>query len=280
MCFSDLHIHSNYSDGILTPLEIISVSNSKKLKHISITDHDTIESQYYLSSIDVKNEIKTDLRIIPGIELSTKYCEYEIHILGYFIDINNVLLRNTLDSIRKSRYNRAQEIIFRLKKLGIEMNLSDIGTSDFMTIGRLHIAKLLVSKGYSSTIKDAFNTYLLKGRPAYIERLKLNYNEALKLITQCGGVPVLAHPGEIYMGLNIEKLLKEFKVYGLKGIEVYHPSHSDLDSNKFYNLAKKYNLVITGGSDYHGHNFKSQIEIGSMGIDEDLTKKFLKLYNK
>ena len=276
MCFSDLHIHSNYSDGILTPLEIISVSNSKKLKCISITDHDTIESQYYLSTI----EMETDLSIIPGIELSTKYCEYEIHILGYFIDINNVLLKEALDSIRKSRYDRAQEIIFILKKLGIEINFSDIEISSFMTIGRLHIAKLLVSNGYSSSIKDAFNTYLLKGKPAYIERLKLNYKEALKLISQCGGVPVLAHPGEACLGLNIEKMLKEFKVYGLKGIEVYHPSHSDLECNKFYNLAKKYGLVITGGSDYHGHNFKSQIEIGSMGIDENLTKKFLKLHNK
>jgi predicted metal-dependent phosphoesterase TrpH len=276
MCFSDLHIHSNYSDGILTPLEILSVSNNKKLKYISITDHDTIESQYSL----IAAEVKTDLTIIPGIELSTKYCEYEIHILGYFIDVNNAVLRDTLDSIRKSRYNRAREIIFLLGKLGIEMNFSDIETSDFMTIGRLHIAKLLVSKGHSATIKDAFNTYLLKGRPAYIERLKLNYKEALKLILECGGVPVLAHPGEIYLGLNIERLLRDFKVYGLKGIEVYHPSHSDIECNKFYNLAKKYNLAITGGSDYHGHNIKSQIEIGSMGIDEDLTKKFLKLHNK
>jgi predicted metal-dependent phosphoesterase TrpH len=276
MCFSDLHIHSNYSDGILTPLEIISVSNSKKLKYISITDHDTVEAQYCLSAID----LKTDLCIIPGIELSTKYFEYEIHILGYFIDINSILLRDTLDSIRKSRYDRAREIIFLLKKLGIEMNFSDIETSDFMTIGRLHIAKLLVSKGYSSTIKDAFNTYLLKGRPAYSERMKLNYKEALKLISLCGGIPVLAHPGEIYLGLNFEKLLKDFKVYGLKGIEVYHPSHSDLECNKFYNLARKYSLAITGGSDYHGHNFKSQIEIGSMGIDKNLTEKFLKLHNK
>jgi predicted metal-dependent phosphoesterase TrpH len=276
MYFSDLHIHSTFSDGILTPLEIIDKANSKGLKYISITDHDTIESQLYMESFIAKS----DLAIIPGVELSTEYCEYEIHILGYFIDINNSVLRETLEIIRKCRLERVKEIIIALEKLGIGISLSDIELDSYMSVGRPHIAKLLVDKGYCSTVKEAFNTYLIKGKPAYIERSKLSYKEAMRLICKSGGIPVLAHPGEIYLGINIDKLLKEFKVYGLKGIEVFHPSHSELECNKFYNLAKKYGFAITGGSDYHGYNSKSQIVIGSMGISEDLTKKLLKFHNK
>jgi predicted metal-dependent phosphoesterase TrpH len=276
MHFSDLHIHSTFSDGILTPHEIIDISNEKGIRFISITDHDTIESQLYLEQF----RKYSNLEIIHGIELSTVYKEYEIHLLGYFIDIHNLKLKETLNLIRQCRLERIKDIVNMLNKLNIHICIDDIEIDKYISIGRPHIAKILVDKGYSTSIKDAFNTYLTKGRPAYVERFKLNYKEAIRLICQCGGIPVLAHPGEVYLGLDIDKLIKEFKVYGLKGLEVFHPSHSVLECNKFYNLAKKYGLAITGGSDYHGYNCKSDIVIGSVGISEDLTNKLLKLKDK
>lgn len=276
MHFSDLHIHSSYSDGILTPYEIITVADKKNIKYISITDHDTVDSQTCIESFKGPKK----LTIIPGIELSTEYMQHEIHLLGYFIDINNTDLKDALRSIRQSRIDRITEIINTLNKLDIKISIEDIAIDKYISIGRPHIARVLVEKGYSSSIKEAFTNYLMKGRPAFIERYKIAYKDAMQLIVQSGGIVVLAHPGELYKGLDMNRLIKDFKVYGLRGLEVFHPSHSNNDISKFYNIAKKYNLIITGGSDYHGFNYNSNIEIGSVGINEDLTQKLFKLKNK
>jgi hypothetical protein len=272
MHFSDLHIHSAFSDGILSPQDIIKKACDNGVQCISITDHDTIQAQKVLNESNEQN----DITIIPGLELSTEFNCYEIHVLGYFVDIYDENLQNTLSFIHECRVNRINNIIQALNKIGLEIDPSDLEMDKCISIGRPHIAKILVDKGYSSNMKDAFNVYLSKGKPGYIERYKINYKDAIRLICKSGGVPVLAHPGEVYKGLDIEKLVKEFKVYGLKGLEVFHPSHSEFECNKFYNLAKKYSFVITGGSDYHGFNYKSDINIGSFGLSEDLTKKFLK----
>ncbi|HCW04539.1 MAG TPA: phosphatase, partial [Clostridium sp.] len=167
-----------------------------------------------------------------------------------------------------------------LKSLNIDISATDLDVNKYVSLGRPHIAKILQDKGYVNSIKEAFYLYLAKDRPAYIERYKLNYKETLRLIAQSGGIPVLAHPGEIYKSISMEKFIKELRVYGLKGIEVFHPSHTSDAVNRFYNMAKKYKLVITGGSDYHGGNTRSDIRIGSVGLDYDLTKKLFKYYFK
>ncbi|MDP4087679.1 MAG: PHP domain-containing protein [Bacillota bacterium] len=274
MIYSDLHIHSRYSDGILTPSEIIDFSISSNINCISITDHDSVQSQ----SDSFSN--LPDLKVIPGIELSSEYNGYEIHLLGYFIDINDTSLKKILDQINKERAERLYSIVDRLKKLNVDVSISEIEINKFVTLGRPHIAKLLIEKGYVNSIKEAFHIYLAKGRPAYIERYKISYKEALKLIRDCRGISVLAHPGEIYKGINMEKLIKDLKIYGLNGIEVFHPSHKDRDINNFYNFAIKYHLVISGGSDYHGSNSKGETGIGSKGLDKKLTTKFIDYYSK
>jgi 3',5'-nucleoside bisphosphate phosphatase len=276
MHFSDLHIHSSYSDGILTPNEIITIADKKNIKYISITDHDTVDSQTCIEHFQGPKKVS----IIPGIELSTEYQQHEIHILGYFIDINNYDLKNALCSIKQSRIDRIREIINTLNRLDITISIEDIAMDKYISIGRPHIARVLVEKGYALNIKEAFTNYLMKGKPAFIERYKIAYKDAMQLIVQSGGIVVLAHPGELYKGLDMNRLIRDFKVYGLKGLEVFHPSHSDTDISKFYNIAKKYNLIITGGSDYHGFNYNSNIEIGSVGINEDLTQKLFKIKNK
>ena len=272
MQFADLHIHSKFSDGLLSPKEIIDISIQKELKCISITDHDTIKSQFEISQLHYGNSIN----VVPGVELSTEYKNIEIHILGYFININDEVLIKTLDDIQCSRKKRALEMVSKLQDLDMDINLNGINFDD-VSIGRFHIAKMLVKKGLAYNTKDAFHNYLMKGKPAYVDRYKIHYKNALKLITSCNGVAVLAHPGEIYKGIQIEELIKEFKVYGLKGIEVFHPSHSPKETNDYYNLAKKYSLVITGGSDCHGICVRDNLLIGTCGINENLTNKFLKI---
>jgi 3',5'-nucleoside bisphosphate phosphatase len=272
MQFADLHIHSTFSDGSLTPSEILNIAIKNQICCISITDHDTILSQYEIGPNI--NSIRP--RVIPGLEISTEYNGYEVHILAYFIDIYNTLLLEMLNRIRDARIERTKYIIEELQKLDINISQDEIELDKFVSIGRPHIAKVLVKKGISSGIKEAFRQYLAKGKPAYVDRYKVNYKESLKIIREAGGISVLAHPGEIYEGLSTERLIKEFKVYGLGGIEVFHPSHSNDEVSKFYNLAKKYGLSITGGSDFHGVLENSEPSIGLVGLNEALTNKFLR----
>ena len=271
MKYADLHIHSCYSDGTMTPEEIIKLARKKGVKVISITDHDTIASQYII------NDTWTDINIIPGIELSTEFQELEIHLLGYNIDIENEKLKEVVNKLNKCRMDRIEKILFELKKHGINLELQDLDINLEATVGRSHIANAMVKKGYFNNYKTAFTSYLLKGKPAYVKGVKLNYKEALELIHIAGGIPVLAHPGQIYRGMGIEKLIKDLKCYGLRGIEVYHPSHSIEQTNYFHNLAKKHKISITGGSDYHGNESLNDTGIGSFGISELLINKLINI---
>lgn len=272
MNYADLHIHSNYSDGSMTPEEIVHTARDLGVKSISITDHDSIASQYI-----VENQYN-DINVISGIELSTEYDDREIHILGYFINIKDKNLIETVNRLNKSRIERIEEILLRLRKSDIHLTLDELAIDlDSTVVGRSHVANAMVRKGYFDNYKSAFTSFLVKGKPAYVRGYKLNYKEAIQVINKSGGIAVLAHPGQIYKGLAIENLIKDFKFYGLKGIEVYHPSHSREQTNSFYNLCKKYKLSITGGSDYHGKDCYNENLIGSYGINEALLNKLINL---
>lgn len=268
----DLHIHSCYSDGIYTPEQIAKEAMEKGIKCISITDHDSIAAQYI---VDTEYNNK-DLTIIPGIELSTEYRDMELHLLGYFIDTSNSNLRELVYNLNKHRFKRVERILYNLKGYDINLNLDDLGVELDSTIGRSHIANAMVKKGYFDNYKTAFRSYLVKGKPGYVKGFKLNYKEALEIIRESGGIPVLAHPGQIYKRIEVENIIKELKCFGLNGVEVYHPSHSAIDTNKFFNIAKKYKLSITGGSDFHGNSTFNEQYIGSCGINDLLLNKFIK----
>lgn len=274
MKYADLHIHSCLSDGTLTPEEILNEAESKGIKCISITDHDTIASQYILK------EYKGSVKVISGIELSTEYKGCELHILGYFINIDDKNLKNAVDQLSKNRINRVLQILERLEKYNIFLKLEDLAITDDLTIGRSHVANAMVNKGYFDNYKSAFTTYLVKGKPGYVKGEKLSYKEAIKLITQSGGIAVLAHPGQIYQKREVENIIRELRCYGLKGIEVYHPSHSCEEINSYYNLAVKYKLCITGGSDFHGSHSLHDTRLGSYGINDILLNKLINLKNK
>ncbi|GKU24725.1 PHP domain-containing protein [Clostridium folliculivorans] len=275
MKYADLHIHSNYSDGVLSPSEIIHIAEQKNINTISITDHDSICSQFVLKGCE------TSVNIISGVEISTICNDSELHILGYFIDINNTELNDAMNKLKAIRLDRIRQIISKLNDLSVDISMQDIECCCRDTAGRSHIAKILVEKGYVDNYKAAFNNYLIKGRPAYVERYKFNYTETISLIRKAGGIPILAHPGKIYRNIDVEKVIKRLKDYGLCGVEVFHPSHSGMQVNKFFNLCKKYKLLVSGGSDCHGvcSNDGSNL-IGQYGIDKEYLDKIVRFYNK
>lgn len=272
MKYADLHIHSSYSDGAYTPEEIIDIARKNEVKYISITDHDSIGGQY------INSKGIEDIKIISGIEFSAEYNEMELHILGYCIDVNNERLRESVKMLNDKRLERVQKIITNLKEYDIQLEIDELYKNNNETLGRSHIANAMVEKGYFANYKQAFQKFLIKGKPGYERGFKLSYKEAIDIIKSAGGVAVLAHPGQIYKRMEVEKIIKELKCFGLSGVEVYHPSHDKGDSNEFYNLAKKYKLTITGGSDFHGGSTYKENNIGSYGLDEIMLDKFMKSF--
>lgn len=268
MKYADLHIHSSFSDGCLSPEEIVKEAKEKDLKYISITDHDTISSQY-ITKMNIDG-----INIIPGIEFSSEYNESEIHILGYYIDIENDNLKAVVKLLKQLRIERTEQIIKKLAENSITINMDDLMNSKNQVVGRGSIAAELLNKGYVKTCKEAFNKYLMKGKLAYVEGFKMDYKNILDVIRDSNGIAVLAHPGNIYKNIQIESMIKDLRGYGLQGIEVYHPSHTKDQINYFYNLSKKYKLIITGGSDFHTMNSNNSC-LGSEGLNKLLMEKLI-----
>ena len=240
----DLHTHSTFSDGVLTPTQLIDRAVAKKYSVTALTDHDTVDGLDELIDAASKKGIKT----IPGIELSS-YAEHEIHILGYGIKYKDESFIKALEKNKECRVERNLQLKKRLKEVGIDFEDVDFGVKNF---GRVKIAKLMIEKGYVSTIDEAFNKYLGKDGIAYVKGDRLTPKDAVKTIVDNGGVAVIAHPKKIFMIGELEPLIEELKPYGLGGLECYYPGHSVGEIQLFTKYASKYKLLATGGSDYHG----------------------------
>lgn len=264
MAFIDLHIHTVASDGLLTPKEVIYWAYKKKLKAVAITDHDTVNG---VQEALIAGE-QYSIEVIPGIEINTNLNALEVHILGYYINYKDNEFKNWLYEIQNARYHRAEKIINKLNQLGIMITMDEVvNIADKATIGRPHIARALVNSHYVKDKKEAFEKYIGKDKPAFVERYKITPVEAIKAILDNGGIPVLAHPGLINSNSTVT-LIKELMDKGLQGIEVVHTKHSKNIQKHFYNIAKQYNLLITGGSDCHGDLHDGEPILGSLDIDE------------
>jgi predicted metal-dependent phosphoesterase TrpH len=257
----DLHVHTNASDGRFTPAEIVRRAGELSLKVIAITDHDTVEG---ISEALVAAKAYPNLRVIPGVELSTDVPSGEIHILGYFIDYTSEEFGASLETMRNSRIIRAQKMVEKLGNLGIRIEWKRVQEiAGIGALGRPHIAQAMLEKGYIKSLQDAFKNYIGHGGPAYVERDKLTPVEAVKLILKADGLPVLAHP--LTAG-EIEATVIELKQVGLVGMEVYYAKYTFEDVNLLVGLAHRYGLIATGGTDYHGLDDTTEVKLGNAEV--------------
>ncbi len=257
----DLHIHSTASDGRLSPEDVVRKSAESGLTVIALADHDTIDG---IAPALVAAKAFPWLKVIPGVEISTDVPSGEVHILGYFIDYTDPEFVARLERMCHSRWGRAQGMITKLRDLGIYIEwqqVQEIAGSG--SIGRPHIAQAMLDKGYITSIKEAFTKYIGRGGPAYVERKKMTPVEAVELILRAKGLPVLAHPLTIS---DPETMVVELKAAGLVGIEAYYDGYTADETSRLVNLAVKYGLIASGGSDYHGLDVSSETMIGGVDV--------------
>lgn len=254
----DLHTHSTFSDGTFTPSQLVKYAEEKGLKAFALTDHDTTEG------IKEAKSIETNVEVISGVEISTRYDKKEIHIVGLYVNENDADLNKQLKYYREKRVTRNFEILEKLNSLGVDITIDDVKescTGD--VISRAHIAKALVSKGFVGSYTEAFDRYLGDNKCAYVPRETLNYEESMELITKAGGVPVLAHPLLYKMSdTNLENMMVKLRQKGLKAVEVYYSTHSNSDTQHIMAMANRVGLIYSGGSDFHGAT-KPKIDMGT-----------------
>lgn len=265
--FFDLHTHTNKSDGTHSPEEQVRMAKQIGLAGIAITDHDTIAG--WDEAIRVGDEL--GIMVIRGVEISTAWEQQDIHVLGYFFHSPTADFRKRLEELRTVRTRRNEQMIKRLQHLGIEITMEEVHArkkDDAGNVGRPHIAEVMMEKGIVSSLTEAFDKYLGRGAKAYVQVERITPHEAVKMIKDAGGIAVLAHPGLYRMDYIIDELVD----HGLDGIEVFHADHTKEDEEKYEKIAQKYQLLITGGSDYHGER-NGQVfhaPLGSKGVSTTL----------
>jgi len=253
----DLHVHTTASDGQFSPAEIVHQALEIGLEAIAITDHDTVDGV----SEALQAARGTPLEVIPGVELSALDSKTEVHVLGYYVNHYHQRLRDTLDRLRDSRLQRARRILTRLARMGMPLDWDDVQRSAGQgVIGRPHISLAMLEHGYVSTVAEAFDLYIGRGRPAYAERHKLLPADAVRAIMEAGGLPVLAHP------LEIAHLIPALVESGLRGLEAYYPRYAPDETEFLLRMAGKHALVATGGSDFHGTDILPGHDLGSVPV--------------
>lgn len=249
----DLHAHTTASDGLLTPAELVDLAIERGLSLLAITDHDSTEGV----APAIFHARGSSLEVWPGVEISTDVPNTEVHMLGYFVDPTHAPFQEALSHLRDSRVWRAQQMVEKLAALGKPISFERVRElAGAGSVGRPHVAQALVEAGYVATLKDAFDAYLHRNGPAYADRFKLTPVEAMRLIQQAGGMPVLAHPTYIdpgpASGFELPVFARDLKREGLVGLECYYGDYSPETKRDLAKIARDLDLIATGGSDFHG----------------------------
>jgi len=266
----DLHVHTSASDGLLSPAELVQKAAVEGLRVLAISDHDTVDG-----IIPALEAAKTfpHLIVIPSVEISTDVDGGEVHILGYYIDYTSDDLQSKLKTMRNSRFTRARKMVARLTDLGYHLDWKHVQEiAGEGSIGRPHIAQAMLEKGYIQSYREAFTKYIGRDGSAYVKRSKMTPEEAVELIVNSNGIPVLAHP---FTAGAIEELVVNLKNAGLIGIETYYWGYTQSQINSLSCLAANYNLIKTGGSDYHGIDDDTGVILGGVEIPSHCVKQLI-----
>ena len=279
MKLADLHIHTTFSDGIYTPEEIVKQALAVPLSAIAVTDHDNVAG--YLATAEYLKNNNIPLKLVPGVEIDTFYGPKDVHVLGYYFDVANQELLAGLAWTRQGRTRRIKKIVAKINDLGYSLTMEEVlaEAKNSKSYGRPHIARVMVKKAYFPKVQDVFDALIAKGKPAYCEQEKLTPAKAVELIQKAGGIACLAHPSEIEDRAIAEAVLKDSK---FNGLEVWHPSAlAAKETDYWLELAHKYNLLTSGGSDYHGTGgrFPEQLGVFKIGY-KDVEKLIEYRYRK
>ena len=268
----DLHTHSNISDGILNPIGLISYAVEQNLSAIALTDHDSTDG---IDAAAKQAELK-GIDFIPGVELTISWPTGEFHLLGLGIKRVSARLAEITEILQKNRIERNRQIILKMQENGFDVSYEELVASvETKCIGRPHFAEYLVKKKLVRNRQDAFNKYIAKGRPYYVEKTGCNLDEAITAIVESGAVPVLAHPLSLYVSWGkMQNVLEELKERGIAGIEAFHPGARLNDCLRLEELGKKLGFCITAGSDYHGEAVRKDRHLGYTAGDRKIEDRF------
>jgi len=259
----DLHTHSDKSDGSDPPPELVRRAARARLSAVALTDHDTVAGIAQAQ----EEARRLNVELIPGVELSTSYEGTELHIIGLFINPHSRELKKILEVLVETRKTRNEQLADRLRELGIPIKKSELPSGNGTSVTRAHFAKLLIEKGYCSSVSDAYNRYLGFGAPAHVPRDKLSPQQAISVIHKAGGIAVLAHLNQIRLkdDSSLLAIIPDLKEMGLDGLEAYYPEYTQKQQEEYLEYADIFDLAVTGGSDYHGDNKDYELGLGTAG---------------
>jgi predicted metal-dependent phosphoesterase TrpH len=265
MKFADLHLHTKCSDGTFSPEELVLHAQQGGLACIALTDHDTVEGCAAAAAACAA----VKMEFIPGAELTAEHEDTEVHILGYFLDTQNEKLLTEIAKFQAVRQSRIHEMVARINELNVPLKVEDVfALANCKSPGRPHVARALVKAGLVANLDEAFERFLKKNRPAWVPKKKVSALESVDLIHQAGGLAVMAHPG-----LNrTDEIIPDLVEAGLDGIECFHTKHSPATSERYLEIAEKFHLLVTGGSDCHGFS-KNRPLIGTVKLPYEYVEK-------
>lgn len=261
----DLHTHTTASDGLLSPEQLVDMARNAGVHVLAICDHDSTDGV----DAAVAAGMRLGVEVIPAVEINTDVDQGEVHVLGYFIDHREVWLQEFLRRLRDGRLHRAERMVEKLNALGIKVDFARVRALAQGAVGRPHVAWAMVEAGTVKSVEEAFDRYIGRSGPAYVERMKVTPVEAVQVILRADGIPVLAHPGWGVQDAMIASLVD----VGLEGIEAYYPEHTPAMQAHYLALAKQHNLLVTGGTDFHGTNLATKAPIGGQFVPAEVIDK-------
>lgn len=261
----DLHTHTTASDGMLPPNRLVELAREAGVTVLAVSDHDSTDSV----DAAMASGQRIGVEVIPAVEINTDVDSGEVHVLGYYIDHHQSWLQEFLLWLRDGRVNRAARMVEKLNALGVKIDFRRVRALAQGAVGRPHVARALVEAGAVKTTEEAFDRYIGRSGPAYVERMKVAPEEAVRIISRAGGIPVLAHPGWGVTDGMIPALVQA----GLEGIEVYYPDHTPAMQAQYLDLARQYSLLVTGGTDFHGGDLATRVPLGSQYVPADVVDR-------